>query len=83
MNTGAVFISTDDFAYIKSLLGIDDFTPVTPNLVAANSAIRGYKQIDKDRILVKIVPDPGYEVYSEGNEAHFVKMLFDKSPVKE
>ena len=83
MNTGAVFISTDDFAYIKSLLGIDDFTPVTPNLVAANSAIRGYKQIDKDRILVKIVPDPGYEMYSEGNEAHFVKMLFDKSPVKE
>ena len=77
MNTGAVFVSTDDFKYVKTLLDIDDFCPVTPNLVAANTAIRSYKQVEKDRISVKIVPDPGYEVYSEGNEAHFVKMLFN------
>ena len=83
MMSGAVFLSTDDFVYLKTLVGIDNFCPVTPNLVAANSAIRGYKQIESDRILVKLVPTPDYEVYSEGVEAHFVKMLFEKSPIEE
>lgn len=83
MNNGATFVSTDDFTYLKTLVDLDEFCPVTPNLLAANSAIKGYAKVDDDRILVRLAPSPDFEVYSEGNEMHFVMMLFDTTPMKE
>lgn len=83
MRSGNAYISTDDYDYIKTLLSLDDFCPVTPKLTAANSAIMGYEKVNNETILVKIVPPLDEDVFSEGNEMHFVKMLFDKSPIKE
>lgn len=83
MKSGNSYVFTDDYDYIKTLLSLDDFCPVTPKLTAANTAIKGYEKISNESILVKIVPPLEVDVYSEGNEMHFVMMLFDKSPIKE
>ncbi|MCQ2286731.1 MAG: toxin-antitoxin system YwqK family antitoxin [Bacteroidales bacterium] len=83
MKNGNKYVCTEDFVYLKTLLDLDNFSPVTPNLVAANEAIKGYKPVDKNRILVHIEPALDQDVYSEGNEMHFVMMLFDTTPIKE
>lgn len=63
------------------------FTRIAPRVIASTDAIVGYKEVedsDNDAITIKLRPDPGLEIYSEGNEAKMVKALFNhEKPVEE
>lgn len=83
MQNGKIFLTTDELSTLRDFLDFVDFTPVTPNIIAANEAIKGYQVIDENRISVFIEPVPEFEIFSEGAEAQAVKMLFDRSPIKE
>lgn len=62
------------------------FIRVSPSILAAIDAIKGFKEVedaDNDAITVKLRPNPGEEIYSEGTEAKMVKALFNFELPKE
>jgi len=83
MRNGKIYMTTDELSTLRDFLDFVDFSPVTPNIIAANEAIKGYQVIDENRISVFLEPVPEFEIFSEGAEAQAVKMLFDRSPIKE
>ena len=62
-----------------------EFMKVNPRYIVALDAMESYKSVEDtdDAITIKIAPDPGEEVYSEGNEAKMVKALFNTEKPKE
>ncbi len=56
------------------------FTRIAPSVIAASDAIEDYTPVEdggNDAILIRLKPDPGEEIYSEGAEAKMVKALFN------
>ncbi len=74
---------TDDMETAKMWSDFISFCPVLPNLYASINAIIGYDVIDEESILVKMKPDPGYEVVAQGDEMNAVKQLFNTEIPKE
>lgn len=64
---------------IKILEWVDmlDFLRVTPNLYAAASCIKGYKDIDATTVKVNLKPALDYEVVAQDNDAMFIRSLFN------
>ena len=62
-----------------------EFMKVNPRYLISLDAMVSYKPVEDtdDAITIKIAPDPGEEVYSEGNEAKMVKALFNTEKPKE
>jgi antitoxin component YwqK of YwqJK toxin-antitoxin module len=78
MKKGTTIECTDDAYTIKEWADMITFIPVSPKLHVAHSAIKGFKPQSDGSILVEIVPNLPYPVYSRGDEAMMVKMLFNK-----
>ncbi len=81
LKNGKIFTSTDDLFVIRDFIDFVDFCPVTPNIIAANDAIKGYREMKKNRIEVFLEPTPEFEIYSQDAEAKAIKMLFDRSEI--
>lgn len=75
---GTIIDCTDDAYTIKEWADMFSFIPVTPKLHVARSSIKGFTEQQDGSILVNIVPSLSYPVYSRGDEAMMVKMLFNK-----
>jgi len=78
-----IFMTTDGLEIIKDFIDFVDFSPVTPNIIAANESIISFRDITPERIQVFLHPAPEFEIYAEGNEARIIKMLFDRTPIIE
>jgi hypothetical protein len=55
---------------------------VNPSFLVSYNAIKGYQELEDGRILVKLKPAPSGDVISEGEDAKFVKSLFNKKFLK-
>lgn len=75
---GTIIDCTDDDYTIKEWADMLTFIPVSPKLHVAHRSIKGYKAQEDGSILVEIIPSLPYPVYSRGDEALMVKMLFNK-----
>lgn len=75
---GTIIDCTDDDYTIKEWADMLTFIPVSPKLHVAHRSIKGYKAQEDGSILVEIIPSLPYPVYSRGDEAMMVKMLFNK-----
>lgn len=75
---GTLIDCTDDDYTIKEWADMLTFIPVSPKLHVAHRSIKGYKAQEDGSILVEIIPSLPYPVYSRGDEALMVKMLFNK-----
>ena len=67
---------TDDAEVVKSWADIYNFMPVTPKIHAAHWAVKSYVEVDEETIEVILEPKLPYPVYSRGDEAGMVKILF-------
>lgn len=83
LNNGKTFVSSDELAIIRDFIDFTDFTVITPNIIAANSAIKEFKNVSDDRIEVVLFPTTNQKIYAEGAEAKAVRALFDRSEIKE
>lgn len=75
----------ESFEDIQNWLDFTTFIKANPRYIVAINAIKGYKKVkdSEDAIIVKIVPRPDEEIYSEGVEAKLVKALFNfEKPVE-
>ncbi|MBO7493459.1 MAG: hypothetical protein J6T87_04875 [Bacteroidales bacterium] len=61
------------------------FMKVNPRYIVALDALVSYKPVEETdgAITIRVAPDPGEEIYSEGNEAKMVKALFNTEKPKE
>lgn len=61
------------------------FMKVNPRYIVALDALVSYKPVEEtdSAITIRVAPDPGEEIYSEGNEAKMVKALFNTEKPKE
>lgn len=75
---GSPIIITDDLFTVRTWADMLTFIPVTPTLHVAHAAIKGFQQLEDDEIIVQIEPALPYKVYSRGDEAAMVKMLFSR-----
>lgn len=75
---GTIIECTDDDYTVKEWADMITFIPVTPKLHVAHTSIKGFKAQKDGSILVEIIPALPYPVYSRGDEAMMVKMLFNK-----
>ncbi|MDR2868503.1 MAG: hypothetical protein LBV46_03065 [Bacteroidales bacterium] len=75
--------STDDFLTLYIWTDMLNFSKITPTIIANNSAIISYQTIDEEAITIKLKPEIGFEVYSEGDEAKMVKRLFNTEEPKQ
>lgn len=83
MKNGKTFTTTDSFETLQTMLDFAEFSPVTPRIIAANEAIKGFQLLDNERVKVLLEPAPETDIIAEGNEAKIVKSLFDRSVIKE
>ena len=61
------------------------FMKVNPRYIVALDALVSYKPVEETdgAITIRVAPDPGEEIHSEGNEAKMVKALFNTEKPKE
>ena len=61
------------------------FMKVNPRYIVSMDALVSYRPVEDtdDAITIKVMPDPGEEIYSEGVEANMVKALFNTEKPKE
>ena len=69
---------TDDAETVKSWADFFNFIPVSPKIHAAHQAVKRYVEVDSETIEVFLEPKLPYPVYSRGDEAAMVKMLFPR-----
>ncbi|PKP27911.1 MAG: hypothetical protein CVU02_02405 [Bacteroidetes bacterium HGW-Bacteroidetes-19] len=69
---------TDDPYTVKEWADVFSFIPVNSKLHVAHSSIKGFKEMGDGSISVEIIPALPYTIYSRGDEATMVKMLFNK-----
>ena len=70
---------------VEQWIDYTEFIKVNPRYIVSLDALVSYrleKDMD-DAITIKVVPDSGEEIYSEGNEAKMVKALFNTEKPKE
>lgn len=86
MRGGNKIAQDEDLNDVALWVDFTNFTRVSPRILAANSAIAGYKT-DKDSengsIIVRLRPATSEPVYAEGLEAQMVKALFNTAKPKE
>ena len=78
-----ILVAGEQMETIKQWLDIVDFVPVNPSFLVSYNAIIGYQELEDGQILVKLKPAPSIDVISEGEDAKFVKSLFNKEIPKE
>lgn len=76
-------VADEQLETLKQWIDIIDFVPVNPSFLVSYNAIKGYQELEDGRILVKLKPAPSGDVISEGEDAKFVKSLFNKEIPKE
>ena len=61
------------------------FMKVNPRYIVSMDVLVSYRPVEdtEDAITIKMLPDPGEEIYSEGVEAKMVKALFNTEMPKE
>ena len=61
------------------------FMKVNPRYIVSMDVLVSYRPVEgtEDAITIKMLPDPGEEIYSEGVEAKMVKALFNTEKPKE
>ena len=78
-----ILVAGEQMETIKRWLDVVDFVPVNPSFLVSYNAIIGYQELEDGRVLVKLKPFPSTDVISEGEDAKFVKSLFNKEIPKE
>jgi antitoxin component YwqK of YwqJK toxin-antitoxin module len=70
---------------VEQWIDYTEFARVNPRYIVAMNAIVSYKPVEdtEDAIIVKVVPDPGEEIRSEGVEAKMLKALYNPDKPKE
>ncbi len=70
---------------VEQWIDYTEFVKVNPRYIIAMNAIVSYKPVEdeEDAIILKVVPDPGEEIRSEGNEAKLLKAIFNPEKPKE
>jgi antitoxin component YwqK of YwqJK toxin-antitoxin module len=76
-------VADEQLETIKQWVDIVDFVPVNPSFLVSYNALKGYQELENGQILVKLKPAPSTDVIAEGEDAKFVKSLFNKEIPKE
>ncbi len=85
LRSGNKLAQDEDLDDIALWVDFMNFTRVSPRVLAANSAIKGYKAVpeNEDAIEVRLRPAADEVIYAEGVEAKMVKALFNTEKPKE
>ena len=70
-------VFNDNYESITNWLDILAFNPVSSALIVSLDALKGYKRIDKEKISVRLLPKPNFEVIAKGDYAKIIISLFD------
>ena len=70
---------------VEQWIDYTEFVRVNPRYIVAMDAIVSYKPVEdaEDAIIVKVVPNPGEEIRSEGVEAKLLKALYNPAKPEE
>lgn len=75
---GEIMTITDDAEIVTYWADFFNFVPVSPKIHAAHQAVKSYVTVDEETIEVFLQPQLPYPVYSKGDKAEMVKMLFPR-----
>ncbi len=87
LKSGNKLLIDETMEEVEQWLDYTVFVRVNPRYIVALDALVSYRPakdaVDEDAIILKIAPVPDEEIYAEGNDAKFIKSLFNTEKPKE